>query len=550
MFMNKKTGLAIGTYLTSFLVCILLVSSIVWFAGWHLTPFVFFVSLLLALPVFMLCGVNRREFVAALLFSCGIILLTVLIETFIYDVSYDGNAYHQPMIFALDSGWNPVYDHHNSIITDSWNMNMWIDHYCKGAETIAAAFYSVTGNIESGKALNMLLPIALFFILYSFFRERFVVKLSKRKSILYSLGISFSMITVGQITSYYIDHVGYFTFLLALIGTYEIVDSKGNNKLGYWSLTCSIALAATVKFNMLFWAGFIVACGIVVLLVSKRMKKAVQLAWVSATVALISVVILSFNPFVTNFIDHRNPVYPLFDKSTAAAESPARNAQPPYIYNAPRYKQIVLSYFQRPTNDMSATNYVPPYKITVTNIYRSGYCVTNVGGGGLFFIEIFLMTFIIFISFRGGIYHKRFVIAAVLLISTLFILPMGSVFRYVPFIYLLPFLALLYMETLEKQTISAQVAKYVLAGLLVCNISLCTIVTLGTNYKEQSVTMQRLKAMEGKGGETFYTKNWGFCNKLYQGDMMGREPVDPLLPEDQYEREKFIGGPFVYIIKP
>jgi len=62
--------------------------------------------------------------------------------------------------------------------------------------------------------------------------------------------------------------------------------------------------------------------------------------------------------------------------------------------------------------------------------------------------------------------------------------------------------------------------------------------------------MQRVKTLEGKGGEAFYTMNWGFCNKLFHGDMADKEPIYPLFPEDQYEREKFIGGPFVYIIKP
>ena len=547
--MNSRIGLIAGMYITTFLVCILIVSSIVWLVGWHITPIVLPLALVMALVVFAVMKASRKEQIIAFAISIGAILIATLIETFVYDVSYDGNAYHQPIIYALANGWNPIYEHHNAVISDAWNMNIWIDHYCKGAETMAASFLAITGNIESGKAVNLLTPIALFLILYDFFKERFVIQLSKRKRLLYSLGIAFSMVMVGQITSYYIDYIGYFIFVLALLGVYDIVDTKGNEKVGYWMLVCGIMIAASVKFNMLFWAGYVVACGLIVMLVRRNYKNALRLALVSASMAILSVAVLSYNPFVTNTMDHANPFYPLFEKNILAGDSPARNAQPPYIHDAPRYKQVLLSYFQRPSNDMKSTAYVPPYRLSKTNIYRSGYCCTNVGGGGLFFIEILLVTFAIFALFRKGKYYKQFCIAAIALIATLFILPIGSNFRYVPFIYLLPFLGLLYTETCDEQTLVSRIMKYILSCLLVLNISLCAVITVATNNIEQKVTMQTLKTLEGKGGESFYTMNWGFCNKLYHGEMDEKEPIAPLLPEDQYEREKFIGGPYVYLLK-
>ncbi|MBR0254853.1 MAG: hypothetical protein IJQ69_02925 [Bacteroidales bacterium] len=544
---NNKIVLGIGMYIVTFLVSILIVSGIVWHLGWHISPFVMIIAILLALPVFMLIKMDKKEVLTAVSISLSIIFLSTLMETFVYDVSYDGNAYHQPTIYALAHGWNPVREHHNPVIADSWDMNVWIDHYSKGAETISAVFYAVTGNIESGKALNLLLPISLFLILYYFFKERFIVRLSNRKSILYSIGIAFSMITMGQLTSFYIDHVGYFTFILALIGTYDLINGRSDGKFAYWCIACSILLAGSVKVNMLFWGGFIMACAIIILLIKKRAKIAMSLAVFCSLVAIAAIVVLAYNPFVCNYLDYRNPFYPLFDKRSPAGDAISICGQPPYIQNAPRYKQIAYSYFQRPTNDMTATGYVPPYIITPTNIFRSGFCSTNVGGGGLFFIEILLMTFFIYLFFRKGKYYKQFVVVAILLISTLFILPLGSLFRYVPFIYLLPFLALLYLETIESQTKQYRIAKNILAALLICNITLCTGVTFATTALEQTVTMRSVKMLEGQGGESFYTSNWGFCNKLYHGDMNGKHPVSPLFPESQYEREKYIGGPYVYI---
>lgn len=548
--LSKTIGLGVGVYLVSFLTSILVVSGLVWLIGWHITPLVLFMALLLALPVFKLVGTDRKETSTAIAISSVIIVLSTLVETLIYDVSYDGNAYHQLVIYALGHGWNPVYVHHNPVISDIWGINICIDHYPKGAETISAAFYSVTGNLDSGKALNLIFPIALSFILYNFFCERFIVGFSKRKSLLFSLGIAFSMITVGQITSLYIDHVGYFTFTLALIGVYCIIDRQGDGKFASWCLLCSIIIAAAAKFNMLFWVGFIVACTMIVLFVKKRGMLALRLGVASAVAAMVSVFVVAYNPLVTNTVDHNNPVYPLFGQGSTTDETLAIYIQPPYLIDSPRYKQVLLSYFQRPTNDITSERYSSPFRITRTNVYRSGFCATNIGGGGLFFIEIIIVTLIIFVLFRKGKYYKQFVLTALLLISTLLILPMGSNFRYVPFIYLLPFLALLYLETNEIHTKSSLLAGKLLAVLLFLNIFVCAVVTLGTNAIEQYVTMRTVKSLEGKGGESFFTANWGFFNKLYRGDMEGKEPIAPLFPEDWYEREKYIGGPFVYIIKP
>ena len=372
--------------------------------------------------------------------------------------------------------------------------------------------------------------------------------MSKAKCIVYSLGFSFTMITIRQLTSYYFDFIGYYVFTMTLMSVYILVFYKRYKKIGYWGLTCSIIFASAMKYNMLFWTGYIVFVSIFILLMRKKYKKAIKIGLFSSVIAIFSVVVVSYNPFVTNYLDHDNPVYPLYDKYSKVGDDPERSAQPLYILNSPRYKQILYSYTQRPSSDMNSLHYIIPYNITKENIYCSGNPDAKIGGGGFFFIELLLLTFFTFILFRKGDYYIFFLFFVIFLISTLFILPLGTSFRYVPFIYLLPFVALLYTEQNGFPRF-AVVVRRLLILFLVLNVSLSSLVALYVQRHNQHQTLNAVKKINNQGLDAFYTNNWGFCNKIFDGDMKGRKPISATHAENGYELNKYIGGPSVYILR-
>ena len=47
-------------------------------------------------------------------------------------------------------------------------MNIWIDHYCKGMETVSATIVAMTGNLELGKAVSWLLGLSSLFLIHDF----------------------------------------------------------------------------------------------------------------------------------------------------------------------------------------------------------------------------------------------------------------------------------------------------------------------------------------------------------------------------------------------
>ena len=105
----------------------------------------------------------RRPFRMALVVAALLVLLVAAsawISLAFYDVSFDGQAYHQEGVYQLAHGWNPLFTHHISPI--SIDQNVKLNHFTKGPWIIAAAMYRLTGRIETGKFANILLICVAF----------------------------------------------------------------------------------------------------------------------------------------------------------------------------------------------------------------------------------------------------------------------------------------------------------------------------------------------------------------------------------------------------
>jgi hypothetical protein len=96
--------------------------------------------------------------------SCTYALAVVASGT-LYDLSVDGQYYHQAAIIAMHNGWDPLTQE-----LPPAGENLWIEHYPQGAWSHAAVLYRVMGRIEPAKALNLLLLLASFGVCYDALR--------------------------------------------------------------------------------------------------------------------------------------------------------------------------------------------------------------------------------------------------------------------------------------------------------------------------------------------------------------------------------------------
>jgi len=116
-------------------------------------------SLALALAVGIGCARSTgargwRQTTPALL-ALAIFVVGTAFSAFYYDLSWDGQQYHQSGIYALAGDWNalanPLREFEHSQSTE-----LWVRHYAKGPWYFAAAIFDATGYVEWGKSINLL----------------------------------------------------------------------------------------------------------------------------------------------------------------------------------------------------------------------------------------------------------------------------------------------------------------------------------------------------------------------------------------------------------
>lgn len=432
-----------------------------------------------------------------------LILVSILIGAVLPDASWDGQAYHQPAIYALSHGWNPVYQPHTAIALD---VDIWINHYAKGLEAAEATIVALTGNLESGKAINFLFGLSAFFYLIPFLKRILKPKgISSKRVCFYAFILAFPNIFFCQFLTFYVDYAAYYLILWLLMGfvsLYRKVDIHHS----YILVFASIFMAFTIKFNMLFWAGYATFFYLVYLLFKKRYSVIKPLVFVCLASVLAALLTSGFNPYITNSVEHHNPIYPL-GTSSENLEYLANDGIAKSLAGKGRIQQVVESLFSRPDDGM--VGYVPIYKIVSNNIKTAGGADARLGGGGFFFVDLIVITLFVLLALRKGKHYSLLLSFSLITFSTLFILPFGSSHRYVPYVYFIPIVTLIYIDmNYHKKWLS-----YLYSLLLILNIFITFAAASAMNllYKYSSeyyISQIRQKHIVAK------TMNWSFVYKL------------------------------------
>lgn len=490
----------LGTILYLSIFFSILISGLFWLVGFVINgwvfPLAFTASSVYAYKKFG--SVNLELPVAVIL-----ILGSILIGAVLPDASWDGQAYHQPAIYALSHEWNPVRQPHVAIALD---VDIWINHYAKGLETAGATIVALTGNLESGKAINFLFGLSAFFYLIPFLKRILYPKGGSSKRVcFYAFLLAFPNILFCQFLTFCIDYVAYYLILWLLVGfvgLYRKVDIRHS----YILVFASVFMAVTIKFNMLFWAGYATFFYLVYLLFKKRYFVMKPLAFVCLVSVLTALLTSGFNPYITNSVAHHNPIYPL-GISSENIEYLANDGVAKSLAGKGRMRQAVESLFSRP-ND-GTVGYIPIYKIVPMNVKIAGGAGARVGGGGFFFVDLIIITLFVLLAFRKGKHYSLLLSFSLITFSTLFILPFGSLHRYVPYVYFIPIATLIYIDMdYHKKWLS-----YLYSLLLVLNIfiTFSTAFAMNLLYKYSSeYYISQIK----QNHIAVKTMNWSFLYKL------------------------------------
>lgn len=107
------TGLLTSQILLAIICLVHLFAMLTYLFNAELSPFLFSASVVAAIGIsFLLAGkfnADKKTVLIASGLSLGVLALSLVFGWFYFDLSWDGQWYHQAAVYNLGGTWNPIY---------------------------------------------------------------------------------------------------------------------------------------------------------------------------------------------------------------------------------------------------------------------------------------------------------------------------------------------------------------------------------------------------------------------------------------------------------
>lgn len=277
---------------------------------------------------------------------------------------------------------------------------------------------------------------------------------------------------------------------------------------------CLLALAISVKFNMLMWFGLLYLSFIVYFWKQGKRGMVGKIVSYGIGVTIISILTFSFNPYITNTMDHHSPVYPLMGGQAHVDIMSIVEPESFDKYN--NLEKILAADFSRPTTGSQSQVYQFPYGgYPLKNLTACGSVDAKLGGAGLFWIDALVLALLVF-GFARGHKTKRgkgMIALSLAFFVTQFLVPGGWFYRYVSYIYLVPILLLMATEgkLLGKNVVRLRKLTY---GVLLINSLAALGATLATTIVANQIEDYYVKCINHSDKPCFSSDLFGFVRKI------------------------------------
>jgi hypothetical protein len=427
----------LGSSVIVLIAAILLISSLLFTAGHALSPSSFWLALAVAaIAAWLMCsryfpGRRWLALIGILAVLAAIFLLGISVSGKVFDLSWDGQAYHQEAIIQLANGWNPLHDQPLPIAS-----GIWINHYTKGPWIASASLYILTGHIEQGKVFNILLIVSSFFLCWSALSAHY--RRGAPEPLLFSALAACNPIAILQSSTFYVD--GQLSSMLIIILSLLYLIIKNPDVFLALALLLSVIIAVNIKFTAL---AYILALGLPVLLYLLLVKEGRPFKPIASSLGIgliAGLLFAGFNPYVTNTVRNGNPFYPLAGPHAmdiVTANSPAD------FQTMNRFEKLFISTFSK-TEDASGplpAHWKWPFTVSKEEL-KAIWLDTRIAGFGPLFGGAVLLSLILLATAWPLDKKKTLVYACIglLIVCSALVNPEAWWARYVPQLWLLPVL--------------------------------------------------------------------------------------------------------------
>ncbi|RKN86175.1 hypothetical protein [Paenibacillus ginsengarvi] len=469
----QNTSLLTGFYLLVFTAAVFAVTTLLFLVNVTVTAANLFIALAATLAFVWFAAKTYFPDRYLLYFGISLLLSAVLFFMFIgvsghyYDLSYDGQTYHQEGILQLAGGWNPFYD--KPLGEQGVPYAIWIDHYAKAGETIAAALYAVTGQIELSKVFNFLLILASFFLSFAALAE--VLPRKRGIAVVFALLLACNPVSIYQSLSFYVDgQLG--SLLICLVSLSVLIYLRYSHYLMIAYALC-MALAINNKFTAIAYVGIFCIGLVLALYIAQKHALLKKMLIVMSASAIIGAAILGFNPYVTNTVRDHNPFYPLAgedSKDVVAAFTPTS------FMTMNRFEEAIVSYFSQTEGNSTKrdeTKLKTPFTFSMEELQYYGIPDTAISGFGPLFSGVLVLCLLVLImSFLFNIPRTMVVLGLLaILFAAVFINYAAWWARYVPHLWLLPFIIALLGFSFQERKVIRGISS-LMVGVLFINVAM------------------------------------------------------------------------------
>lgn len=437
-------------FILAILAALLLVSNLQFVLKMPLSIFGIFFSVAIALVLLFYMVLNFKEYIFTLLFSFLVIGASYLLATHFYDISFDGQGYHQETIYLIKNGWNPIYEKSGAFRT-------WIDHYQKGNEIIQANIYLLTNQLEAGKLTNALFILVALAVVYRFLNH---LKMNVILRWLISFLVVLNPVVFTQIFTYYLDGNWYLTLVITLASLLSFFVSKKPIDLVVFVISGFIF--CTLKFSSI--PVFAIFSLFALVYNHQHLKTPLTKAFVGIAI-LVS--ICSVHPFLSNITNGYAPFYPFIGKG----KTDIINQNIPKIFiGKNRIERLAISLFSAPSNALDGVlseTIEWPFEAIKKPLYMQYVNYeARLGGFGFLFSGIlvfsFFLIFIYLFYIRNSIKLKvEIIFIIVAIFVSILINPACWWARMSPQIWLVPIVFVVF-ALLSKKIINVAFSVFIL----------------------------------------------------------------------------------------
>lgn len=436
--------------------------------------------------------------------------LALTLSAFYYDLSWDGEWYHQTAILAIARGWNPLTDPMREFAS---HLVLWVRHYAKGPWYLAAAIFATSGHIELGKCLDWLAPAAMFLAVLAACLDG---GLRRGRALGIAAVVAMNPVAMSELTTFLVDGIMVSFLVVAVVSVIT-----GLRRPGVTVVTTGVAAsvaAINAKFTGLVFLCFVAAAAGLWCL-TRRRDRLLPFSSLALGTILAGAGLWGFNPYVTNTWYRHQPFYPILGSAQYPSlaqqgrEGIERYETPKNMVGRSRFVRFGYAIFGRPGNQPYVkgrdATLMWPFTARPGDLYAYKYHETRVSGFGPFFSGCLLLSLALGVwllvprsPFRWPLLLWPGAIIASLLISVHLWWP-----RYGPQLWLLPIVPLVVAFAAGRSRRQVGLTWALLAVLLV-NAAIVAAVRLHWETAASLTLRRQLEQLHASG--QVYEFNTGY----------------------------------------